>query len=114
MIGYRGNYFRYIHDQEKHYYNFFHTDIIFKNPTDLFKKNDKSLLNIHLGIGYLFNKLNNNNNICINTGFINEIIINSRFNALINLSGIIGWNIYQNNEDILPSLNFGIVYKYNY
>ena len=112
MIGYKGNYYRYIYDKEKHYYNFFYTDMIFKNPIYLFKKNNGSLLNIHLGIGYLYNKLNNNS-ICVNTGFINEIVINSKINALINLSGIIGWNIYQNNEDILPSLNFGIVYKYN-
>ena len=74
MIGYKGNYFRYISDKEKHYYNFFYTDIIFKNPLSLSKEKNKSLSTIHLGIGYLHNSFNNNNTICLNTGFINEII----------------------------------------
>ena len=112
MIGYKGNYFRYISDKEKHYYNFFYTDIIFKNPLSLSKEKNKSLSTIHLGIGYLHNSFNNNNTICLNTGFINEIMINSKINALIDISGIIGWDIYQKNEDILPSLNFAIIYKY--
>lgn len=112
MIGYKGNYFKYINDDSRHYYNFFYSDILLKNAMFLSNKN-QNLSIIHLGIGYFYNKFNKNNIICGNAGLINEFILNSKINAIINISAIIGWNIYQNNEDILPSLNFGIIYKYN-
>tara|TARA_Y100001970_G_scaffold27492_1_gene33544 strand:+ start:1434 stop:1775 length:342 start_codon:yes stop_codon:yes gene_type:complete len=112
MIGYRGDYFKYINDNSMHYYNFFHSDILLNNSI-FFKSNDKRISTIHLGIGYFSNKFKKNNIICGNAGLINEFFLNSRINAIINISAIIGWDIYQNDEDILPSLNFGIVYKYN-
>jgi len=66
----------------------------------------------YLGIGYFDNKLNKNNITCNNVGLINEFILHSKINAIIDISAIIDYNIYQNNEDILPGINFGIIYKY--
>ncbi len=111
MIGYKGDYFKYINDDARHYYNFLYSDILLRKTMFLSKKN-KDLSSIHLGIGYFYNKFNKNNIICGNAGLINEFILNSRINAIINISAIIGWDIYQNDEDILPSVNFGIIYKY--
>jgi len=112
MIGYKGDYFKYIHDESRHYYNFFYSDVLL-NSSIFFSKNDnKKIPIIHFGFGYFDNKLNKNNITCGNVGLINEFILNSKINAIIDVSAIIGYNIYQNNEDILPSINFGIIYKY--
>tara|TARA_B100000965_G_scaffold196222_1_gene163896 strand:+ start:5166 stop:5726 length:561 start_codon:yes stop_codon:yes gene_type:complete len=111
MIGYRGDYFKYINDEARHYYSFFYSDILL-NKAIFSKKKYKELSSIHLGFGYFYNKFNKNNIVCGNVGLINEFILNTRINAIINVSAIIGWDLYQNDEDILPSINFGIIYKY--
>ena len=115
QIGYKGFYFHYISDNDRHYYNFIYGDMLFdiKKMIDskTIKKRKWSFI-FHPGGGYFYNNYYNRPNICANLGFLNSFSIKNNFNLIVDVSAIAGWDIYLGNEDILPSCNIGITYSF--
>lgn len=116
QIGYKGFYFNYIEDDIKHYYNYFYSEALLNinhaiNPNSASKKWN---LLFHTGAGYFYNHTYGKPNICANLGIQNSYLITDRLQATIDISSIIGWDIYQGDEDILPGISFGIIYRFDY
>ena len=115
QAGYKGFYFNYINDKNKHHYNFFYSEVLL-NLTEMFSSNIKKFTILetiyHSGAGYFYNKYYKRPNICGNIGIINKLELKSYIDVYIDISAIIGWDIYQMDEDILPSLNLGIIYDF--
>tara|TARA_B100001750_G_C15449159_1_gene567965 strand:+ start:52 stop:642 length:591 start_codon:yes stop_codon:yes gene_type:complete len=115
QIGYSGFYFHYISDNDRHYYNFIYGDVLFNiNKIIDSKKITKGKWNLifHPGGGYFYNNYYNRPNICANLGLLYSFSFKNNFNLIVDVSAIAGWDIYQGNEDILPSCNIGIVYSF--
>jgi len=110
-IGYKGFYFHTIADSDRHYYNFIYGDVLFNiNKIIDTKKITKGKWNLifHPGGGYFYNSYYNRPNICGNLGFLNSFSLKNNLNIFIDVSAIVAWDIYQGNEDILPSCSVGI------
>ena len=115
QAGYKGFYFHTIADNEKHHYHFLYGEVLF-NVKELINgtkvANDKLNIIIHPGAGYFYNKYYNQPNICANFGIINSVQVFKQFEVFIDVSAIMGWDIYQGNEDILPSFVLGLTYAF--
>lgn len=110
QIGYKGYFFKYIMDNYKHFYNFyFFEGFVSLNELLNFQKSDLWDLFLHAGLGYFYNHSYKKSNICLNTGITNVFNIIDRFYLSVSISSIAGWDIYQGNWDILPSLSVGII-----
>ncbi|OFX85969.1 MAG: hypothetical protein A2W99_16830 [Bacteroidetes bacterium GWF2_33_16] len=114
LVGYKGFYFTTISDNDKHYYIFFYGEVLF-NVNELI--NGKNIANntwsliVHPGAGYFYNSYYNQPNICANFGITNSFQVFERFEIFIDVSAIMGWDIYQGDEDILPSCVLGLTYS---
>ena len=109
-IGYQGNYFYYIEDSVKHFYDFLFLINSYKINNLSFVENLHSL-KINFGCGYFYNYFYKSSNICMMLALVNQIHLNKLISLELDLSSIIGWDIYQGNEDILPSISFGFIYR---
>jgi len=112
QIGYKGFYFNYIDDDLKHKYNYLYTETVFNllNVINPDRKNKKWSLLPHAGFGIFRNQLLNKTQACLNIGIQNNYFITNNVEISIDFSSIIGWRIYQADEDILPSLTVGLNY----
>ena len=112
QIGYKGFYFNYIGDEIKHHYNYFYGEAIvnFNNIVHPKRLNKKWSLLLHGGAGYFYNHVYGKPNICANIGVQNSYQLTNRFHATLDISSIMGWDIYQGNEDILPGITVGVTY----
>jgi hypothetical protein len=45
-------------------------------------------------------------------GISNNLRISGSFQASLDVSAIVGWDIYQGNDDILPGISLGIAYLF--
>ena len=122
QIGYKGFYFNYIGDDIKHHYNYFYGEAVLNlnnavQPERInmgihpFGKSWSLLL--HAGAGYFYNHIYGKSNLCVNIGLQNNYQITNQFQATLDISSIIGWDIYQGNEDILPGITVGLIYLFN-
>jgi len=113
QIGYQGFYFHTISDNSKHYYNFFYGEALF-NIHELLNSEKISTARwnivLHPGAGYFYNCFYNRPNICANLGVINNYRMLNQLELFVDISAIMGWDIYQENEDILPSIVWGLNY----
>ncbi len=112
QFGYRGKYFNAISDDVKHYYNYFYGDVIF-NINDIIFSQKHSIykLFVHTGSGYFYNYEYGRPNICANFTLSNNLNLNDDLFLKLEISAVMGWDIYQGDEDILPSLSMGISYS---
>lgn len=113
QMGYQGRYFRAISDDLKYYYNFFFLEGM-ANLTNLFlgRKNDRKYnLWLHAGPGYFYHEIYERANVHLNLGSSNIFYLNQKLNLKLDVSAIIGWDIYQGNNDILPNISIGLIYK---
>lgn len=112
QIGYKGFYFNYIEDDLNHHYNYFYSEVLFNLNNAIFpdRINKNWSLLMHAGAGYFYNHTYGKPNFCANIGIQNNYQITDHINASLNISSIIGWDIYQGDEDILPGITVGIVY----
>jgi hypothetical protein len=113
-LGYKGYYFNYIGDNEKHYFTYVYCEVV-TNLNNLIKKNRINYhwnVNIHAGPGYFYNNYYQKSNVCGNIGISNSFLIKNNLDVFIDISSIIGWDIYQGDEDILPSINIGLIYTF--
>lgn len=112
QIGYKGFYFNYIEDDLKHHYNYYYIETLFNlnNAIDPNRLNKTWNLELHAGVGVFDNHFLNKMQGCINLGIQNNYFLSDRVQVNIDISSIIGWRIYQGDEDILPGITAGIIY----
>jgi hypothetical protein len=114
QVGYKGPYYNAIADDKKHHYYFIYGEALM-NLNSLFKNYQQSALwrlYLHAGAGYYYNYDYSRPNVCANLGMTNGFRITSRLQATLDLSAIIGWDIYQGDEDILPGISAGVSYSF--
>lgn len=114
QAGFQGFYFHTIADNSKHYYKFFYGEVLF-NVNELlngkFLSHAKWNIIFHPGAGYFYNDFYNQPNICANIGISNNFEVLHNLEIYIDISAIMGWDIYQGDDDILPSCILGISYN---
>ena len=115
QIGYKGFYFNYIEDDIKHHYNYFYGEAVLNlnNAVQPERINQNWSLLLHAGAGYFYNHIYDKSNLCMNIGLQNNYQLTNQFQATLDISSIIGWDIYQGNEDILPGITVGLIYLFN-
>lgn len=112
QIGYKGWYHKLITDEEKHNYGYYYGEAVL-NVNSLFRNyngSNKWSLYLHGGAGYFYNYDYERPNVCANMGISNNYRFADHFQASLDISAIIGWDIYQGDEDILPGVSVGIDY----
>jgi len=111
-VGYKGYYFNYIMDNHKHYYNFYYGEAIFNINKLLQSQKERYIwsIELHAGAGYFYNHDYGQPNICATISLSSIFQINDRLKTSLAAPAIMGWDIYQGNKDILPSLCFGVRY----
>lgn len=114
QVGYKGYYFNTIADDMKHHYGYYHGEIVV-NLDQLIKPAPIPRvwsLTFTVGSGYFYNYQYHHPNVCATLGIQNNILLLQNLTLFVDLSAIIGWDIYQGDEDILPSAAIGV--KYNF
>jgi hypothetical protein len=114
QLGYRGNYFNTISHERKRFYKYFSGEAVF-NLNYLFSPQykDQSLhVLLHSGYGYFYNYDYNRPSICAHLGTTATYRITGKLRATFNASSIMGWDIYQGDEDILPGISLGLSYSF--
>ena len=116
QLGYKGPYFNTIADDDKHPYYFIFGEVLL-NMNELIngRKENKSRWNLilHPGAGYFYNTYYDQLNVCGNLGVLNNIKIINHIEAFVDISFIVGWDIYQGDDDILPSAVMGLSYSFH-
>ena len=115
QIGYKGFYFNYIFDDVKHHYNYFYGEAVINlnNAVHPDRINTSWNLLFHTGAGYFYNHVYDRANIYANIGVQNTYQLTNKFQAALDISSIIGWDIYQGDEDILSGITVGVTYIFN-
>lgn len=113
QLGYNGYSFNLISDQKRHYYSYYYGEAVL-NLNTLKKNYSNTTLKwkflLHAGSGYFYNYDYKRPNICANLGVSNNYRLAKNFIVSLKISAIMGWDIYQGNEDILPGLSLGVSY----
>jgi hypothetical protein len=67
-------------------------------------------LNIQViaGGGLFYNLFYDRPNVCGTIGLLNEFKVTKTVSFKLKLASIMGWDIYQNDEDILTNLSLGL------
>ena len=114
QLGYRGNYFNTISHDRKRFYKYFSGEAVFNLNQLLRPQSEAQKLNVllHAGSGYFYNHDYDRPNICAHLGVSANYRITHKLNATFNTSFIMGWDIYQGDEDILPGTSFGLSYSF--
>lgn len=115
QFSYKGPYFFTIADDDRHPYLFIYTELLLNiNEIVNFKKHNKSKWRVflHFGPGYFHNYYFNQAKLNGNLGVINNFKLTELLEIFLDVSFIVGWDIYQGNEDILPSGVLGISYSF--
>lgn len=114
QVGYKGWYFHQIIDDNKYKYGYYYGEAVL-NVNSLFRNYDASRpwsLHLHGGSGYFYNYNYNRPNVCADGGITNNLRISGSFRASLDISAIVGWDIYQGDEDILPGITLGLSYLF--
>lgn len=115
QIGYQGRYFKTIANNNKHFYNFYFLEGILdvKNILSPNKKSNKfHELLFHGGVGFFQNEYYGNSSTHFVLGIANNFSVSKKIKIKFDIGAIVGWDIYQGNSDILPSLSLGLVYNF--
>ena len=112
-FGYDGFYFNTIANDDRREYSF----LFGKVRLDLMKILSISNfgqvgLSGYLGSGYFYNHYYQRPNVCATFGLMYNNLFLGKWQISCGLSSILGWDIYQNNEDILPRMEVGLTYKF--
>jgi hypothetical protein len=107
-INYQGPYFHYISDNFKHKYFYIDGQVIL-DINSLFKTQYKALnIQVIAGGGLFYNLFYDRPNVCGTIGLLNEFKVTKTVSFKLKLASIMGWDIYQNDEDILTNLSLGL------
>lgn len=113
-LGYQGRYFRTIADEIRYTYNFYSVEAIL-DVRNFFSKEIKErpyTILLHAGPGLFFHKVYGRSNIHGNIGASNLFKLSKKIRLKLDISAIIGWDIYQGDQDILPNTSIGILYEF--
>jgi len=109
QVGYEGFFFNTIANTDNRHYNYFNLKI--ENQLISFRKNEstqkQNYLAIQLGGGLFQNLYYNRPNFCADVGLVKVFFIENKTNLVFRLNSILGWDIYQGDEDIINSLTVG-------
>lgn len=109
-INYQGPNFHFIGDSFKHKYLYIDGQVIL-DINSLFKTQYKALnIQAMAGGGLFYNYLYDRPNVCGTVGLLNEFKLTNTISIKLKLAAIMGWDIYQGDEDILPSMSLGVSY----
>lgn len=113
QIGYQGRYFRAISDDLRYNYNFYFAEGMVNMTNLFFGKNIDRKYNLwfHSGPGFFYHEIYDRSNLHWNFGGSNILFLTEKVKLKFDLSAIIGWDIYQGDMDILPSISTGIIIK---
>lgn len=114
QVGYKGLFYYTIVDDIKHYYNFLYAEAVINFNNFVYPSRKNKIWNIllHTGPGFFYNHTYQKPNICLNIGAQNSFQITNYLQINFDVSSIIGWDIYQGNDDILPGISFGLSYLF--
>lgn len=114
QFGYRGTYFNTISDEVRHNFNYVFAEVLLDLENIILGRekisNYKVFLNI--GSGYFYNFNYGQSNICATLGLSNNLLLSKYLVVKFDISAIMGWDIYQGDEDILPGLSTGLSYRF--
>lgn len=107
-INYQGPNFHFIGDSFKHKYLYLDGQVIL-DINSLFKTQYKALnIQAMAGGGLFYNFLYDRPNVCGTVGLLNEFKLTDTISIKFKLAAIMGWDIYQGDEDILTNLSIGL------
>jgi hypothetical protein len=114
QVGYKGPYYNAIADDKKHHYYFVYWEAIVNLNSFCrnYRQTNLWRLLLHTGPGYYYNYDYSRPNVCINLGVTNDFRLTKKFHPNLDISAIVGWDIYQGDEDILPGISAGIMYLF--
>lgn len=115
QIGYQGRYFNTIADNDKHFYNFYFFEGVlnFKNLVSKQKVDNRFYdLVFHAGLGFFQNRYYRNSSIHYILGAANNFSLSKKTKIKLDVGAIVGWDIYQGDDDILPNLSLGFIYLF--
>jgi len=112
QAGYKGHYFNYIEDTFEHRYNFYYGEALLNLHKLLQRQGRYWNVMLHAGGGYFYNYYYGKGNICANMGIKQSFRITKQWQVTFDISSVIGWDIYQGDEDILPGAAIGIMYLF--
>ena len=115
QILYQGRYFNTIENSDKRFYNFYYVEGILDIKNILKMSNSKNKVHeliFHGGFGYFQNQYYKNSSIHSVLGASNNFFLTNKINLKIDISAILGWDIYQGNQDILPNSSIGLIYEF--
>ena len=116
QIGYQGRYFNAIADNDKHFYDFYFIEGVInaKNIISSSKKDKKfHELLFHAGAGLFQNNYYGSSNFHGILGATNNFTILKNIKIKFDIGAIVGWDIYQGDDDILPNISLGVIYSLN-
>lgn len=116
QAGYQGRYFNAIADTDKHFYDFYFSEVVFNAKNILLKKPKNGRfydLLFHIGFGYFQNHYYDNSTVHGILGASNNFSLSERLKIKFDIGAIVGWDIYQGDDDILPNISLGLVYNFN-
>ena len=115
QLSYKGPHFNTIADDDKHPYYFIFGEVLL-NMNEIYngvrKNKSRWSLIVHPGAGYFYNTYYNQLNVCGNLGLLNKVKIRNHLDVFVDISFIVGWDIYQGDDDILPSAVLGLTYSF--
>lgn len=111
-INYDGPYFHLITHKDKHYYHYINGELM-ANFSNLLKIDSKHF-NLYgvVGSGLFINKFQSQNNICAVVGLVNEFKLNESWSIKLKSTTIMGWDIYQGDEDAVTNYSVGVSWKF--
>lgn len=114
QVGYKGLFYYTIADDIKHYYNFLYAEAVINFNNFVYPSRKNKIWNIllHTGPGFFYNHTYQRPNICLNIGVQNTFQLSDNFHASLDITSIVGWDIYQGDEDILPGVTVGLTYNF--
>jgi hypothetical protein len=115
QAGYQGKYFNAIADNDKHFYNFYFFEGVLDVKNILsFKRKENRLYELlfHAGVGLFQNRYYGNSSVHGVLGAANNFSLSKKIKLKFDIGAIVGWDIYQGDDDILPSLSMGVVYLF--
>lgn len=115
QFGYQGRHFNTIENSDRRFYNFYFVEGIFdaKNILRISNTNKRVYeLLFHIGFGYFQNQYYNNSTIHGVLGVSNNFVLTNNIKLKFDIGAIVGWDIYQGNDDILPNVSLGTIYTF--
>jgi len=107
-INYQGPYFHFISDSFNHKYLYIDGQVIL-DINSIFKTQYKALnIQAMAGGGLFYNYFYDRPNVCGTVGLLNEFILTKTISIKLKLATIMGWDIYQGDEDILTNMSIGL------